>query len=195
MALNAISTCTQNLVPCQEDLQNRLVWGPLKMRNAIKGCVENGYLKVTKPRDKKGGFTPNEFEFDLSGGYLTTYDQKADQNEEIKPTQNQYKPGDGNRRVAKQPLPCSKDMTISKETTATCSAAVFSGLDIEESEKAWLCKEYDQKTIADAVFYATHPTTKIKKPLTTMIKWACRNKIKYQPLQSALDFINKNILL
>jgi len=196
LTLNAIYTCTKNWVACQQDLQNRLGWGPLKMRSTIKNCVEQGYLKVTKPRDKKGGFTTNEFEFDLSGGYSKTYDEKTEQNEEIKPTHNQYEPDDGNPRVgtprvADHPIPCSKEFTILKEETTTCSVDVFLGLDIEEHQKTWISEKYDQKTIEDAIFYAIHPTTKIKTSLIATIKWACKEKIKYQQPKAEKDAFEK----
>lgn len=49
-------------------------------------------------------------------------------------------------------------------------------IDIPESEKIWISKTYDIKTVEHAITYATHPMTKIDTTLVRTIKWACRYK-------------------
>lgn len=197
IAINAIYTCTKNWVVCQQDLQNRMGWGELKMRNAIKNCVECGYLKVTQNRNKKGKFKINEFEFDLGGGYLKTYEQKTDQNKKAKTPHNEYQPGGGLRSTdwsgtSNQAIPRTNDLTILKETT-TEVAAVLLNLEIQETEKVWISKTYDLETIQNAVFLATHPTTKIKKSLIATIKWACKGKYKFELPKLEQDSIAKKV--
>lgn len=180
LALNAIYTCTQNWVPIQTDIQKRLRWGQDRMENAIKSAVSAGYLKVIQTRNEKGLFNPNEFEFDIDGGYS----KESIVEKEEKPPHNECEPMGGFPPTDNPPtdnpyIPCSKDLTMSKETT-TCSAAVFfdclEKIEIEQYEKAWLSKNYDEPVVKHAVAYATNPNTKIRTTLVQTIKWACEKK-------------------
>jgi len=60
------------------------------------------------------------------------------------------------------------------------NAAVFfdslKNVEIDEDEKVWLSKNYDEQTINHAIAYATNPNTKIKTSLIQAIKWACIKK-------------------
>lgn len=69
LALNGIISCTQNWVPVQSDIQKRLGWGQEKMENAIRSCVNHGFLNVKQNRGEKGRFGPNDFEFCLEGSF------------------------------------------------------------------------------------------------------------------------------
>lgn len=111
MALNAIATCAPSWIVHQEDLQERLGWGRDKMRNAVKECIELGYLRVSQNRDEKGNFVRNKFDFNLDGCYL------------------EKKPSTANAFPEKHPLPnlkkepCIKKIIIAPPSPKPTAAA------------------------------------------------------------------------
>jgi hypothetical protein len=50
------------------------------------------------------------------------------------------------------------------------------GVNIPVTDKFEIASKYDEKTIDDAIDWATHPETKLNKGLAPAIKWACQNK-------------------
>lgn len=71
----------------------------------------------------------------------------------------------------------------SKETTDREKepAAVFSCLndiDIPLEEKKWISEHYQESVISNAVNWALHKSTKIKKSLAAALKWGCQVGIK-----------------
>lgn len=47
-------------------------------------------------------------------------------------------------------------------------------LDIPNKEKKWIVDHYSSNEITQAMKWATHPDTKLTKPLAAAIKWACK---------------------
>lgn len=70
IALNGMCTSGCNWTPRRDDIQNRLEWGREKMTNALKECVEFGYLKIIKNRSAEGEFVPDDYEYDIYPSYL-----------------------------------------------------------------------------------------------------------------------------
>lgn len=190
LAMHAIMSCTYTWVIVQEDLQNRMGWGKEKMRGAIKEAVQFGYLRVrqgrkTELKDEngniiKGQFAPNEFDFDVSGGFLT-----ETQIPEEKPTHNESEPETGFPSTAKpctanQPLPIPSSLPSSKkQQQAAPASAVAVSLSLEKiniplDEKIWITNNYPEETIRHAVEFSTHPLTVIQTSLVQTIKWACK---------------------
>lgn len=153
LALNAIP---DSWIIVQCDIQQRLGWGREKMQNAIKECVQFGFMKVTQSREK-GQFSKNNFEFDTSPSYLE------------KPTHNEYEPLTGfpltdEPAPVNQALLVSSDNTLDIEYTTThhqeetkesaSPVVVFSyleKLDIPETLKAKITQEYSSEEIEKAV--------------------------------------------
>ncbi len=181
LALNGIYSNTVNWIPIQGDIQKRLRWGQEKMEGAIKSAVNAGYLKVIKSRNNSGMFNPNEFEFDMDGGYLKnpTAESEEKRPEEVLSTNTGFPVTDV--PVTDNPyIPCSSDLTLlSKKTTTANLVAVFSCLekvDISDHEKQWICKNYTEKEVQHAVSYATNPNVHIKTSLIQTLKWACHEQ-------------------
>ena len=51
-------------------------------------------------------------------------------------------------------------------------------IDIAKKEKIWITQRYDEKTVQDAIAWATSPQTKISKTLVQALKWACLVKLE-----------------
>jgi len=150
------------------------------IENMINELKKYGYLKYTKSRNSNGTW---QHRYDV---YPIPYDDF-----QIK-FPHTVKAHTAKAEVAKTPIITRNKVPRNdlKETT-TCSVDVFLGLDIEEHQKTWISEKYDQKTIEDAIFYAIHPTTKIKTSLVATIKWACKEKIKYQQPKAEKDAFEK----
>lgn len=80
LALNGIATNTRTWKIIQCDVQARLGWGRDKMRDAMRCCIQFGYMKVKQARclqkdqnSKKGQWAHNEFEFDMEGKYMPAH--------------------------------------------------------------------------------------------------------------------------
>ena len=190
LAMHAIMSCTYTWVIVQEDLQNRMGWGKEKMRGAIKEAVQFGYLRVrqgrkTELKDEKGNivkgqFSCNEFDFDVTGGFLNIPEENIQ-----KPSDNECEPETVNPSTAKpcavnQPLPIPSSLPIpGKQQQASPDSAVvvslsLKNIDIPQDEKIWISKNYDEETIRHAVEFACHPLTIHNKGLIQTIKWACK---------------------
>jgi len=150
------------------------------IESMMKELKEFGYLKYTKSRNSDGTW---KHRYDV---YPMQYD-----NFQIK-FPEPVKALMVEAPKVKTPIITRKEVPRNdlKETT-TAIVAVLSNLEISEDEKSLLSQRYDQKTIEDAVFLATHPNTKIKKSLIATIIWACKGKFKYEPSKSEQEAAEK----
>jgi phage replication O-like protein O len=91
-----------------------------------------------------------------------------------------------------------KEEKQQQQTCCTEPAAVsfsksipeLESLDIPDSDKQWLAKNYKPKEIVEAIGWATHPSVSLSKSLAAAIKWACKEKPKVPETQQ--DTIEKN---
>ena len=63
-------------------------------------------------------------------------------------------------------------------------------IDIPLSDKEWLSSKFSEAEVFHAVQWATHPSTKLNKPLAAALKWACQNKPEIPKLE--IDTVNEN---
>lgn len=127
LAIHAIFSNTKEWTIVQSDLKNRMGWGKEKMRCAIREAERFGYLRVTQQRFtetkgiyQKGQYAPNEFEFDIKGGYIKDLGTKENE----KPSHNECEPLTGfqaptNQAPVNRPLPCSLSRPLYKEQQQT----------------------------------------------------------------------------
>ncbi len=211
LAMHAIMSCTYTWVVVQQDLQNRMGWGKEKMRTAIKEAVKFGYLRVKQGRQEnlrdehgnliKGQFCTNEFEFDVSGGFLT--DEPISEETEENPIHNECEPETVNPSTVKpctvkQPLPIPRTLPPSRkqQQAAPEEAAVSFYLEdiaIPVDEKIWLTKTYSDDLIRHAIIYSTDPKTVIKTTLLQTIKWACLKGSEGNAPQVPIDHAAESI--
>jgi len=128
----------------------------------LNELIECGYCERKQPQSDKGKFEKTE--------YIIS---------EFKKCLPHSLQRDAGERVAVEAPPTNKGIILSKEKEQQHVAVFFDCLEkteIEQYEKVWLSKNYDEPTVRHAVAYATNPNTKIRTSLIQVIKWACEKK-------------------
>lgn len=149
LALNGISTNAPKWTIVQCDIQSRLGWGLKKMQSAIKSAVNCGYLIVTQGHHeessdsfKKGQFKPNEFEFDIDGGYIKKeyiYSQEKRPHNESEPMRRQALTP--RAMTPREALPCSSRDIPSEKKKETQD--FLSSLNFEDQRKMRFLSDFN----------------------------------------------------
>lgn len=135
--------------------------GEKAILSLLNELIENGYCERRQPKKDNGLFERTEY-------IIMEFKKCLPQPSE---------------RVAVERVPVEVPTTnkvsiLNKEEQQ--HVAVFfdclEKIEIEEYEKAWLSKNYDETTVRHALDYATNPNTKIRTSLIQTIKWACEKK-------------------
>lgn len=149
------------------------------IRQYLKELEEEGYCEKIQKKNSDGTFCEVEY---------VIHELKKSLPQTELPAPESPAPVD-------HPLLSNDCLPSKKETTTAAQpVAVFSCLKdtaISDKEKLWLCKNYDEPTIAYAVAVVSHPDFVLKKSLAQAIKWACKEKPEIPKLKEEIAKENR----
>lgn len=170
------------------DLVNQGTDGRDSVRAGLKELEDCGYLIRTQDRDENKKFTSSEWVF-------------FETPREIKENFPQPDFPSSEKPLTENPPLLSTDCLLSTEEeqqqqtpAKPADGAVFSCLEkieIPWPDKIWICKHYDENTVHNAIAYALHPQTIIKKSLVQALKWACENQPEIPQDSNEIESANR----
>lgn len=157
--------------------------------NYIKELIENGYCERVQEKNPDGKWGYGEYiihEFKKSLPNRENPD--AGKTDPVEPI-----------ILSNDSLPCNEKTTTGgaspppKPPDAVVFFECLKGIEIPESEKDWICKNYDEPTVKHAIAVVTHPSFVVKETLQQAIKWACKAKPAIPKKEEDIEKENREI--